>query len=41
MFAQLDSVSLQFGRMAYNFMIANIVLYAQIPKLSYDRKNQE
>ncbi len=40
MFAQLDSVSLQFGRMAYNFMIANIVLYAQIPKLVLIEKNK-
>lgn len=40
MFAQLDSVSLQFGRMAYNFMMANIVLYAQIPKLVLLDKNE-
>lgn len=40
MFAQLDSVSLQFGRMAYSFMVANIVLYSQIPKLVLIEKNK-
>lgn len=40
MFAQLDSVSSQFGRMAYSFMTANIVLYAQIPKLFLIEKNR-
>lgn len=34
MVAQLDSVSDQFGRMAYYFVISNIYLYAQLPKLS-------
>ncbi len=32
-FAQLDSISNQFGRLALGFLIANIPLYAQVPGL--------
>lgn len=38
--AQLDSVSDQFGRMAYYFIVANIGIYAQIPKLKYTVKHK-
>ena len=38
--AQLDSVSDQFGRMAYYFIVANIGIYAQLPMIKKEVKNK-
>ena len=38
-FAQLDSVSDQLGRLSLGFLLANIAIFAQVPKLPKLKKN--
>jgi hypothetical protein len=39
LFAQLDSVSDQFGRLAFGFMLSNISIYSQLPYLKTEMLN--